>query len=169
MASRTALRDRDGWRAAACDDDRTTCPDRRPLDRLEIGPAIAAVEAELGGPQQYFEVNATPQVVNVFVATDGGDGRDPVRLRRRRAGPGRRIRARAEGATFAADALTFDPATVLDGLTAELPGSDVVLFTVLGGPGGAVQYTAGVQSSEGGTLDVTLGPDGAVQAVDPGS
>ena len=75
----------------------------------------------------------------------------------------------AEGATFAADALTFDPATVLDALTAELPGSDVVLFTVLGGPGGAVQYSAGVQSSEGGTLDVTLGADGTVQAVDPGS
>ena len=64
---------------------------------------------------------------------------------------------------------TFDPATILDRVTDELPDSDVVLFTIAGGPGGAVQYTAGVQSEEGGSLDVTLGADGAVQSVDPGS
>ena len=34
----------------------------------EIGPAMAAVAGELGGTPQYFEVNATPQVVNLFVA-----------------------------------------------------------------------------------------------------
>ena len=106
----------------------------------EIGPAIAAVEAELGGPQQYFEVNATPQVVNVFVATDGATAVTPYVYVGGELAPAGAAEP-AEGATFAADALTFDPATVLDGLTAELPGSDVVLFTVLGGPGGAVQYT----------------------------
>ena len=51
---------------------------------------------------------------------------------------------------------------------AELPESHVVLFTILGGPGGAVQYVAGVQSSEGGALDVTIAADGTVQAVEPG-
>ena len=64
--------------------------------------------------------------------------------------------------------MTFDPDTVLDGVTDELPDSDVVLFTIVGGPGGAVQYGAGVQSDEGGTLDVTLGADGTVRSVDPG-
>ncbi len=34
----------------------------------QIAPAVAAVEAKLGGPQQYFEINATPQLVNLFVA-----------------------------------------------------------------------------------------------------
>jgi hypothetical protein len=42
-----------------------------------------------------------------------------------------------------------------------------VLFTIAGGPGGAVQYTAGVQSREGGTLTVTLAADGSVQSVEP--
>ena len=30
------------------------------------------MEAKLGGPQQYFEVNATVTLVNLFVATVGG-------------------------------------------------------------------------------------------------
>ena len=87
----------------------------------QIAPAVAAVEAELGGPQQYFEVNATPQLVNLFVA-------DRRRRRRSRrtctsaaSSPRPPSRRRAEGATFGADALTFDPATVLDGVADELP------------------------------------------------
>ena len=75
----------------------------------------------------------------------------------------------AEGATFSADAVTFDPATILDGVTSELPDSDIVVFSIVGGPGGAVQYSARVQSAAGGTLDVLVGPDGAVQSVDPGT
>ena len=139
-------------------------PERPVVD--QIAPAIAAVEAKLGGPQQYFEINATPQLVNLFVADAakttvtayvyvGGS----VAQTGQPAG--------AQGNTFAASALTFDPATILDGVVDRLRDSDVVLFTIAGGPGGAVQYTAGVQSKEGGTLDVTLGPDGVVQSVDP--
>jgi hypothetical protein len=150
--------------AAACGGDDEAV---RPL-LDQIGPAIAAVEAERGGPQQYFEVNATPQVVNVFVAID--DATRAVRYvyvggELGPAGP----EAAAEGATFSADAVTFDPATILDGVTSELPDSDIVLFTIIGGPGGAVQYAARVQSDAGGTLDVLLDPGGAVQSVDPGS
>jgi hypothetical protein len=134
----------------------------------EIAPAIAAVEAKLGGPQQYFEINATAQVVNLFVADAAktsvtayvyvGDSLAQV------GEP-----AGAQGNTFAASAITFDPGTVLDQVGDELPDSDIALFTIAGGPGGAVQYTASVQSKEGGTLEVTLGPDGAVLSVDPGT
>ena len=132
----------------------------------EIAPAIAAVEEELGGPQQFFEVNATPQLVNLFVAVDDatmvetylyvdGELQPPT------------PKAGAEGATFAGADLTFDPDTVLDQLTEELPESDVVLFTVLGGPGGAVQYSAGVQSKAGGVLEVVLDARGDVESVSP--
>ena len=38
----------------------------------QIDDAIAALEAKLGGPQDYFEINATPRLVNLFVALDDG-------------------------------------------------------------------------------------------------
>jgi hypothetical protein len=131
-----------------------------------IRPAVEAVEAELGGPQRYFEVNATPQVVNVFVASADATGVTPFVYVGDELAPAG-APSTAQGATFGADALTFDADHILDELTTELPDSDVVLFTVVGGPGGAVQYAARVQSSAGGVLDVTLAADGTVQSVDP--
>jgi hypothetical protein len=133
----------------------------------DIAPAVAAVEEELGGPQQYFEINATPQVVNLFVASADGTGVTPFVYVGDALAPAGQP-STAEGNTFAASAMTFDPDTILEHVTEDLPGSDIVLFTVVGGPGGAVQYSAGVQSAEGGTLDVVLGADGSVQSVDPG-
>ena len=133
----------------------------------QIAPAIAAVESELGGPQQFFEINATPQVVNLFVATDGGTMVTPyVYVGGEVASPAEPTTA--EGATFVADAVTFDAATILDGVTDELPDSDVARLSIVGGPGGAVRYGATVQSDAGGTLEIVLGPDGTVQSVDPG-
>ena len=41
-----------------------------PVAIEDIGPALDAIEAELGAGQQFFEVNATPQLVNLFVAVD---------------------------------------------------------------------------------------------------
>jgi hypothetical protein len=148
-------------------DDDSGGPSARPAVE-QIAPAVAALEAKLGGPQQYFEINATPQVVNLFVADAARTSVTPyvyVGGAVAESGPP----SSAEGNTFAASAATFDPATILDGVTGELPDPDIVVFTIVGGPGGSVQYTASVQSSEGGTLEVTLAADGAVQAVDPGS
>ena len=107
-------------------------PARPALD--QIAPAVAALEAKLGGPQQYFEINATPQLVNLFVADAaktsattylyvGGELAPP-------AAP-----LAAAGSTFAAAALTFDPATVLDNVADQLPGSDIVLFSAAVGAG----------------------------------
>jgi hypothetical protein len=141
-------------------------PERPELE--QIRPAIAAVERKLGGPQQYFEINVTPQLVNLFVADEATSTVTPYvyvgGALAESAAP-----AGASGNTFAASALTFDPATILDQVGARLPDSDIVLFTIAGGPGGAVQYTAGVQSKQGGTLAVTLAPDGSVQSVVPES
>jgi hypothetical protein len=133
----------------------------------QIAPAMAAVDAALGGPQAYFEVNATPALVNLFVATDGGATVTPyVYLDGvlEPPAPG----GSASGETFVASDVAFDPETVLDQVAAELPDSTVAQFVVLGGAGDAVQYEADVVSAQGGSLRVVLGPDGAVLAVDPG-
>jgi hypothetical protein len=129
-----------------------------------IAPAIAAVEAELGGPQEYFEINATSKLVNVIVAVndatvaqywvylDGeltsGQAQD------------------AQGNTFTAAAVTFDPDTVLTQIQRDLPDSPVDLFFVEGGADGSVRYTALVSSQAGGQLEVIVAPDGTVQQVD---
>lgn len=129
-----------------------------------IRPAIEAVEAQLGGPQDYFEVNANPRLVNVIVALNGAtmaqswvyiDGE----LSSRAAEP-------AQGHTFGADALTFDADAVLGQLERDLPESSIDLFFVEGGANGAVRYNAVLTSSKGGQLQVILGPDGKVLEVD---
>lgn len=130
-----------------------------------IAAAMAAVEHELGGPQQYYEINATELLVNVFV--DGGDGRatpfvyvdgtltsgDPL--------------DGASGHSFTADRVDFDAQRVTSCVTSELPDSVPTAFEVVGGRDGAVRYSVLVTSKVGGQLVVEVGPDGIVIAVDP--
>ena len=133
----------------------------------EISPAIAAVEAELGGPQDYFEINATTQLVNVFVSTDGGATATAYVYLEGHLQPPAPPRDVAGGATFRADAVDFDADAIFTGILDELDDAAITQFVVVGGSGGAVQYSAFVTSSAGGVLDVILGPDGTVISVDP--
>lgn len=130
-----------------------------------IAPAVAALEAQLGGPQDYFEINATSKLVNLIIALNGGtlaqtwlylDGQ----LTSRPAEP-------AQGHTFAASALNFDPSTILAQVRRDLPNSSIDLFFVQGAADGSVRSTAVVTSSEGGQLQVILDPTGKVLEVDP--
>jgi hypothetical protein len=133
----------------------------------QIGPAIEALESELGGPQRYFEVNATGSTINLFVASD-----DATRVTGHSYLAGELLPPdeprEASGATFEASAIDFDPDTVLDRVLDELDDPVITRFVIVGGPGGAVQYAASVVSEQGGVLDVLLGADGTIQSVDPG-
>ena len=143
----------------------TTAVQSGSLPRVDlIDDAVSALEAELGGLQRYFEINATPQLVNLFVELNDGalvrpwvylDGElsstDPVP---------------AAGHSFAGSALDFDPDKVLSRLQAELPQSRPDVFFVEGGEGGIVRYSVTVTSPEGGQLVVVVGPDGTVKSVD---
>jgi hypothetical protein len=131
-----------------------------------VDDAVAAVEAELGGPQQYFEINATPDLVNLYVADDAAaratsyiyrpDGTlDPP------VGPGA-----AEGETFGADAIDVDEGSVLDDVLAELSESVPLAFAITGTAAGAVQYQVILQSLRGGRLAVYVGGDGTILGSD---
>ena len=136
------------------------------LPRVElIREAVTALETQLGGPQDYFEINATSSVVNLFVALNNGAIAQPWvyldgELSSTEGQP-------ADGNTFRADALTFDSDTLLTKVAEQLPKAALDAVEILGGPNGAVQYTVIVTSTNGGQLLVVVGPDGAVISVDP--
>ncbi|HQV57365.1 MAG TPA: hypothetical protein PKV27_05090 [Ilumatobacteraceae bacterium] len=134
------------------------------LPRVDlIHPAVRALEGQLGGPQRFFEINATTKLVNLFLSLNNGtmsqawvffDGE----LSSQEAKP-------ASGHTFASSALTFDGATVLDRVREELPTTRLQLFEILGGANDAVQFTIGATSSEGGGLIITVNADGRIATV----
>jgi hypothetical protein len=133
----------------------------------DIRPAIEAVEAELGAGQQFFEVTANELVTNLFVAVDDATAAVPyVYLDGELQPPAPKLTG-ASGFTFSADAVDFDEETVLEPVLEELTDSTIEAFSIEGGDGGAVRYVVSTRSPEGGRLDVTVAPDGAVLAVDP--
>lgn len=129
----------------------------------QIAPAIDAVEAELGGPQEFFEITAEPQQVRLFVARDGATEVVPYVFIGGELAPAGAPTA-AEGGTFPADSVNVDADSILDRVDAELDEPDVVSFSIAGDGTGAVQYVALVQSEEGGVVEVVLGPDGSIQS-----
>lgn len=130
-----------------------------------VAEAVAALETELGGPQEYFEVNATARVVNLFVALNDAtlaqawayvDGelssQEPQA---------------ASGGTFTATQLDFDPESILVPTRGEIPDSIIETFYVHGDGKGKVQYGLLTSALCGGGLDLTVGPAGEVLGVDP--
>jgi hypothetical protein len=132
----------------------------------QITAAVAAVEGELGGPQEYFEINATPALINLFVALNDGALAQPWLYAQGVASSSEALPVQS-GGTFTADLLDFDPATIFAKIEAEVPGATIESFYVNGDGLGNVLYGAFVTSARGGALEIILGPDGAVKSVDP--
>lgn len=147
-----------------CGDDSGTAA---PSLATEINAAIAAVEVERGPGQEFFEVTATEQFTNVFVATNEATAAVPYVYRDGELEPPAPTLDGAAGFTFAAAAVDFDEDAVLSQIADELPDASIASLSVEGGEGASVRYVVSVRSDVGGVLDVTVGPDGAVLAVDP--
>ena len=131
----------------------------------QIHEAIAALEAKLGGPQAYFEINATSRLVNLFVALDAGTTVQPWLYF-----DGELTfedGASAQGGVLRADAIDFDPAKIFVQLQADLPGSTIESFYIHGDGSGAVQYGALLTTSQGGAIDVELSADGEILGTEP--
>lgn len=129
-----------------------------------ISEAVSKLEAQLGAPQDYFEINATSKLVNLFVALNDGKLVQPwVYLDGDLSSTDPR---EASGFTFKATALDFDATRVLSHIETELPNSNPDAFFVEAGSGGVVRYSVTVESAQGGQLVVVVGADGAVQSVD---
>ncbi len=144
----------------------TECAAAAPVLMVDqIDDAVAAVEDELGGEQVYFEINATPLLVNLFVADAeaktvtpyafvGGDlsSQDPLPVE--------------SGSAFPASALSIDPQRVLSCITDQLPDSVLEVFFVEANAEAAVRYTVLTSNDQGGQLTVEVTGQGLVLAVD---
>jgi hypothetical protein len=134
----------------------------RPLRIDAMGAAVEAVEAAMGGEQRFYEVNATPTLVNVFVAgADGAatayvyDAVDEVLDEPAPPQP-------ASGNTFGWSQVDFDPDTVLSAALEELPNALPRTFAVTAATAEAIQYLVTLESTQGGVLDVLVDRNGAV-------
>jgi hypothetical protein len=133
---------------------------------VDVLAAIEAVETELGGPQEFFEITASAQLTNVFVAVDGATAAVPylyVDGELEVPGP---VQEGATGSTFTAEDVDFDPAAITSGVAAELPETSIDALSVYGDGTGAV-YVLAATSEAGGLLDIVVTGDGAVVSVDP--
>lgn len=154
---------------AAIDTAPTECAPATPELKVDqITDAIAAVEAERGGPQQYFEINATSLLVNLFVADTAAGNAVPYvyvggALTHEDGTP-------AQGGTFGAADLALDAQRVTSCVRDQLPDSTLAQFVVNGNGQGDVQLTVITTSAQGGQLVVTVTGDGLVlgaDAIDP--
>lgn len=133
---------------------------------LDVRTAVDAVEADLGGPQQFFEVTSNEQFTNVFVAVDDATAAIAYAFVNGELQPPAPRQDGASGETFTSADIDFAEDRILSGVTASLSGSSIDAISLYGN-GFGVTYVLAASSASGGFLDIEVGADGTVFSVDP--
>lgn len=131
----------------------------------EIDDAVEAVSTLTGQPPKFFEINATPDLINLFLddgkgsainfVWENGSLRDETEA------------AVADGRSFDASKMEFSSA-VYARVEEELPESLLRAFTITAdGPNGEVLHRVVVQSERGGQFGVLVDPTGKILGSDP--
>ncbi|MGB3736162.1 MAG: hypothetical protein WA964_14485 [Ilumatobacter sp.] len=133
---------------------------------LDVRAALDAVESELGGAQEFFEVTSNAQFTNVFVAVDDGSAAVAYLYVDGELQPPAPKQEGASGNTFVTADVDFVDDRILSGVSADLPESDIDAISVVGDGFGAT-YVLAATSDAGGFLDIVVGPEGDIFSVDP--
>jgi hypothetical protein len=131
----------------------------------EIDDAVDAVTAVTGRPGKFFEINATPDLINLFLDDGNGNAvnfvwengklRDETEV------------APADGVAFDAGDMEFS-ADVYSRVEEELPDSLLRAFTITAdGPNGEVLNRVFIQSERGGQFAVLVDEVGKILGSDP--
>jgi hypothetical protein len=135
--------------------------------RVDLIPAaVAAVEKARGGPQQYTEINAPPEGVNVFVATTDGQelayyytdaGLQPP--------PAPEART---GTPFSTDGVSLDiGGKLIDQVQHQFPGATVVAAAILVVQGTTPSWALKSKSAHGGVLNLLFTATGQLVSAAP--
>jgi hypothetical protein len=163
---------------AACGGSDDSSP---PVLRVDlIAPALEAVREAGADDLGFFEVNATPSLVNLFVAADldgtpNADGRPDAVVQYVYLADGGLQEpvdpVGASGPVFIADEVGFDPDAVLETVLGELPESTPAMFVITSAgslevESDRVEYRVRMMSDLGGELSVVVTGDGEIVGTD---
>jgi hypothetical protein len=134
------------------------------LSVSDIDNAVEAVAEVLGKTPEFYEINATPTLVNLFAADGKGNAINFVFEEGKLAQE--TSVAPAQGESFSAAEMTFS-SKVYKRVQKELPESILRAFSIIGdNPTGGVQYRVVLQSDMGGQLAVFVDPTGKILGTD---
>lgn len=143
-------------------------PDFPPLSLEDVAPAVQAVEAELGSPQRYTEINVQPDLVNLFVVVGADDELAYVYRDGELETPDAPTAQPPGVREFSLDGVALDRVPTFDDVLAEqLPESRLARLMLSSTEAGGLVWTATLLSPKGGALDVLLSPDGVVVGAVP--
>jgi hypothetical protein len=145
----------------ACSSGRSSSPPTTaPVLRSDLVPAaVKAVETSRGGPQQYTEINAFNQGVNIFVATGNGSELAYVYTNGALQPPG--APEQATGTPFTTDGASLDIGPhLLTDVKKRLPEVTPVSIALVQRPDTGLVWDVGVLGEKGGRIDMLYTPSG---------